>query len=94
MVTGIDLCQSWINLKSIAELLNCDALLLFHDAFVTAFVTAFVFPRNSSILAEVEFEYLKKDEGLLIYFDVITRKHHKKKSHVFLLNGDIFHNWL
>ena len=85
-MTGIDLCQSWINLNSIAELLNCDARI--------AFVTLFVFPRNSSILVEVEFEYLKKDEGLLIFFDVITRKHHKKKSHVFLLNGDIFHNWL
>ena len=59
------------------------SLLLFHDAFVTAFVTLFVFPQNSSILVEVEFEYLKKVEGVLIVFDVITRKHHKKKSHVF-----------
>ena len=61
------------------------SLLLFHDAFVTAFVTLFVFPQNSSILVEVEFEYLKKVEGVLIVFDVITRKHHKKKSHVFFI---------
>ena len=68
MVTGIDLCQSWINLKSI-ELLNCDARIIISQELYLFFLNILLFwwKLSSNIWRK-----LKASDCF--------RRHHKKTS--------------
>ena len=70
MVTGIDLCQSWIKLKSI-ELLNCDAHIIISWCFCWSIFFSIFFYSGGSWVQIFEERWRASD---------FSRRHHKKTS--------------